>query len=63
MVLGKGSGIDSVNIWLSRIGAQATDEEVAEILAQVKAQGLQTKRLLTEEQFRDIVARTVSRAA
>ena len=52
-----------MNIWLSRIGAQATDEEVAEILMQVKALGLQTKKLLTEEQFREIVARTVSRAA
>ncbi len=63
VVLGKGSGIDSVNIWLSRIGAQATEEEAAEILLQVKALGLQTKQLLTEEQFREIVVRTVSRAA
>lgn len=63
VVLGKGSGIDSVNIWLSRIGAQATEEEVTEILMQVKAVGLQTKKLLSEEQFREIVARTVSRAA
>ena len=63
VVLGKGSGIDSVNIWLSRIGAQATEEEATEILMQVKAAGLQTKKLLTEEQFREIVARTVSRAA
>ena len=63
VVLGKGSGIDSVNIWLSRIGAQATEEEATEILLQVKALGLQTKKLLTEEQFREIVARTVSRAA
>ncbi len=63
VVLGKGSGIDSVNIWLSRIGAQATDEEVGEILLQVKALGLQTKKLLSEDQFRGIVNRTVSKVA
>ena len=63
VVMGKGSGMDSVKIWLSRIGAQATDEEAAEILRQCKALGGATKKLLTQEQFSDIVARTVSKVA
>ena len=63
VVMGKGSGIDSVKIWLDRIGAQATEAEAAEILKECKALGGATKRLLTEEQFRDIVERTVSKAA
>jgi len=63
VVMGKGSGMDSVKIWLDRIGAQATDEEAAEILKQCKALGGSTKKLLTEEQFRTIVDGTVSKVA
>ncbi len=63
VVMGKGSGIDSVKIWLDKIGAQATDEEAVEILKQAKALGGSTKKLLTEDQFKDIVDRTVSKVA
>ena len=63
VVMGKGSGMDSVKIWLDRIGAQATDEEAAEVLKQCKALGGSTKKLLTEEQFRAIVDSTVSKVA
>ncbi len=63
VVMGKGSGIDSVKIWLDKIGAQATDEEAGEILKQAKALGGSTKKLLTEDQFREIVDRTVSKVA
>jgi len=63
VVMGKGSGIDSVRIWLEKIGSEATDEEALAILREVKAQGGSTKQLLTVEQFKDIVDRTVSKAA
>ena len=63
VVMGKGSGMDSVKIWLSRIGAQATEEEAMEILRQCKALGNSTKKLLTQDQFRGIVDRTVSKVA
>ena len=63
VVMGKGSGIDSVRIWLEKIGSEATDEEAMAILREVKAQGSSTKKLLTVEQFKDIVNRTVSKAA
>jgi len=63
VVMGKGSGIDSVKIWLDKIGARASDEEAAEILKQVKALGGSTKKLLTEDQFRKIVDGTVSKVA
>ena len=63
VVMGKGSGMDSVKIWLSRIGAQATEEEAMEILRQCKALGNSTKKLLTRDQFRGIVDRTVSKVA
>ena len=41
IVLGKGSGIDSVGIWLERIGVKATDEEMQEILVEVKQLSLE----------------------
>jgi len=63
VVMGKGSGIDSVRIWLEKVGSEATDEEAMAILREVKAQGGSTKQLLTVEQFKDIVDRTVSKAA
>jgi len=60
VVMGKGSGIDSVRIWLDKIDVKASDEEAVEILKQVKAQGNETKKLLTLDEFRTIVDRTVS---
>ncbi|MFQ5830424.1 MAG: LeuA family protein [Candidatus Methylomirabilia bacterium] len=60
MVLGKGSGIDSVAIWLQRIGVKASDEEMQEILVQVKSASLEKKALLTEDEFRKIADRVVS---
>lgn len=52
IVLGKGSGLDSVLIWLDKLhlGA-ATEEEATEILQEVKATSLQKKGLLTEDDF------------
>ncbi len=61
IVLGKGSGIDSIGIWLDRIGVKASDEEMMEILTQVKAYSLEKKALLTEEEFRKIVDKVVSK--
>ncbi|RPI34345.1 MAG: pyruvate carboxyltransferase [Chloroflexota bacterium] len=53
LVLGKGSGLDSVRHWLKKIGIEnASDEDVAAILAKVKAASLESKRLLTEDEFR-----------
>ena len=63
VVLGKGSGIDNVGIWLDRIGVKASDEEMLEILTQVKSYSLERKALLTEEEFRKIVDGVVSTKA
>ncbi len=59
VVLGKNSGIDSIGIWLDRIGVDATDEEQLELLQAVKAKSLEKKGLLTEDEFRDLVYRLV----
>lgn len=56
IVLGKGSGIDSIHIWLEKVGLDPADEEEAlELLAQVKLASLQKKGLLDETEFKALV--------
>jgi isopropylmalate/homocitrate/citramalate synthase len=58
IVLGKGSGLDSVHIWLDRLGMpQAGELEANEILQGVKARALEKKGLLNEDEFRTIAER------
>ncbi|MBI3915883.1 MAG: pyruvate carboxyltransferase, partial [Betaproteobacteria bacterium] len=54
VVMGKGSGIDSVKAWLAEMGIEASDEEALKMTANVKAFSLKNKRLLTEGEFRKI---------
>ena len=60
VVMGKGSGIDFVNIWLEKVGIKATEEEALSILAEVKATGTKNKKLLTIEEFKKIATSNVS---
>jgi isopropylmalate/homocitrate/citramalate synthase len=56
IVMGKGSGLDSVAIWLSRIGIDDADvKEIETILAEVKGRSLAKKGLLDGDEFLDIV--------
>lgn len=55
IVLGKGSGLDSVLIWADKLGLGTPNEEEANaILQEVKARSLQKKGLLSEDDFRTI---------
>ncbi len=64
VVMGKGSGIDSVKMWLEHAGIEASDEEALKITAGVKNYSLKTKQLLTEAEFlaiaKDIVGQRVA---
>ncbi len=56
IVLGKGSGLDSVAIWLSRNGIEdVTTPEIEAVLAEVKGKSLAKKALLDNEDFLDVV--------
>ncbi|KWX00869.1 2-isopropylmalate synthase [Carbonactinospora thermoautotrophica] len=55
LVLGKGSGLDNVKDALERLGMQATDEEISEILTAVKKRALELRGLLDDDEFRGIV--------
>ncbi len=56
IVLGKGSGLDSVAIWLGRHGIYDADtKDIEAILAEVKGKSLAKKGLLDDDEFLDIV--------
>ncbi len=60
LVLGKGSGLDSVAAWLDRLGRTASTEEMQAILDEVKERSLAEKNLLDDERFLEIVDRVTS---
>ncbi|MGH9562506.1 MAG: homocitrate synthase/isopropylmalate synthase family protein, partial [Terracidiphilus sp.] len=59
VVLGKGSGIDSIKNALQKLGIQANDEEAMKVVMAVKEFSLKHKRLLTDAEFRTIVDNTL----
>jgi isopropylmalate/homocitrate/citramalate synthase len=59
VVLGKGSGIDSIKAALKDIGVEATEEEAMQVVAGVKEFSLEHKRLLTDVEFRSVVAKVL----
>ncbi len=60
IVLGKGSGLDSVAIWLGRHGIyDAETKEIEAILAEVKGRSLAKKGLLDDDEFLDVVREVI----
>lgn len=59
IVLGKKSGMASIKIKLDELGLDAPAEKHGDILERVKSQATAEKRLLTNEEFRAIVAQFV----
>jgi isopropylmalate/homocitrate/citramalate synthase len=60
IVLGKGSGLDSVGIWLGKHGIyDAETKEIEAILAEVKGKSLAKKGLLDDEEFLEIVRQVI----
>ena len=58
VVLGKGSGTDSVAYWLCRIGQPVPPlDQLLELTIQVKEISMEKHRLLTEVEFRELVDR------
>jgi isopropylmalate/homocitrate/citramalate synthase len=59
VVLGKGSGIDSIKGALRGLGLTFTEDEAMKVLAAVKQFSLERKRLLTPDEFKQIAAATL----
>lgn len=60
IVLGKGSGLDSIAIWLARHGINDVEtKEIEAILAEVKGRSLAKKGLLDDDEFLDVVRQVI----
>lgn len=59
VVMGKGSGIDSINMWLQEAGMQVSDEDALKITQAVKVHSMQTKKLLTKSEFLDVAKKII----
>ena len=59
IVLGKHSGLPSVEVWLEKIDVDATNEEKQKILAKIKEKAYEKNSTLIEEEFIDIVNQVV----
>ena len=62
VVMGKGSGIDSVNLWLQHVGMQVSEDDAMKIMQAVKAHSLKSKKMLSHAEFRDVARATLGRA-
>jgi isopropylmalate/homocitrate/citramalate synthase len=59
VVLGKHSGVSSIKNRLDRLGINANEDQMNEILEMVKAKALQKKTIINEEEFRVIIKRVI----
>ena len=57
ILLGKKSGLDNIEIWSKRLGVQLTEEEAMKVLREVKLKSHDLKRVISEGEFKEIVAR------
>jgi isopropylmalate/homocitrate/citramalate synthase len=63
IVLGKGSGIDSVKGALKGLGVAFTEDEAMKVLAAVKQFSLERKRLLTPGEFKKVATETLTKVS
>jgi len=61
IVMGKSSGIDSVTQWAEKLGIQFTEAQANEMVQEVKSAAIEKKRLLTDDEFREIAHRVMER--
>jgi isopropylmalate/homocitrate/citramalate synthase len=63
IVLGKKSGLDSIDLKAKELGLQVSQDKREAILAAVKKKGIEKRGLLTDQEFLEIVSRVQARAA
>jgi len=56
IVLGKKSGLSNIKLKLAELGLNAPEDKYGDILSEVKSQATAAKRLITDAEFRDVVA-------
>ena len=63
IVVGKGSGIDTIKARLRALNVTATEEEAMKVVMAVKEYSMSTKDLLTDEEFNKVLKATLPVAA
>jgi isopropylmalate/homocitrate/citramalate synthase len=61
VVMGKGSGIDSINMWLQDVGMQVSEQDAMKVLQAVKLHSLTNKKMLSHAEFRDVARATLGK--
>jgi len=59
IVLGKNSGLPSIQEWCEKLNVRASEEQMMEMLRRVKGKSFEKKDLLTEEDFKAIVGQVL----
>lgn len=60
IAMGKKSGLDNVNLWAEKLNIELTEDEAMTVLKEVKRRSHDLKRVLTEDEFREIANSTKS---
>ncbi|HZP02879.1 MAG TPA: pyruvate carboxyltransferase [Terriglobia bacterium] len=63
IVLGKNSGLPSIQEWCEKLNVQASEDQMLEMLRLVKEKSFEKKDLLTKDEFKVIVDRVLNKAA
>jgi isopropylmalate/homocitrate/citramalate synthase len=61
IMMGKKSGLDNIAIWSKKLNIDLNDDEAMAVLKEVKLKSHDLKRVLTEEEFREIVGEVKER--
>jgi isopropylmalate/homocitrate/citramalate synthase len=61
ILMGKKSGLDNVGIWSQKLGIELSEEQALDALGKVKLRSHDLKRVLTEDEFREIAEGVVNR--
>ena len=54
ILMGKKSGLDNVGIWSQKLGIELTEEQALDVLGKVKLRSHDLKRVLSEDEFKEI---------
>jgi isopropylmalate/homocitrate/citramalate synthase len=54
IVMGKKSGLDNIEVWSKKLGIELTEDEAMDVLKAVKLKSHDLKRVLTEEEFKEV---------
>ncbi len=61
ILMGKKSGLDNISIWAQKLNIQLTEEEALDVLNKVKVRSHDLKRVLSEDEFREIAGKVKDR--